>query len=54
VAAAAQRYLYGDGSERASAVELLDTLLDAHRIPDAADLLDSLSHDRTRGLLPAT
>jgi len=54
VAAAAQRYLYGDGSERASAVELLDTLLDSHRIPDAADLLDSLSHDRLRGLLPAT
>jgi hypothetical protein len=54
VAAAAQRYLYGDGSERASAVELLDTLLDAHRIPDAADLLDSLSHDRLRELLPAT
>jgi ATP/ADP translocase len=53
VEAAAQRYLYGDGSERASAVELLDTLLDTHRIPDATDLLDSLSRDRTRGLLPA-
>lgn len=51
VEAAAQRFLYGDGSERASAVELLDTLLDTHRIPDAADLLDSLSRDRTRGLL---
>jgi len=51
VEAAAERYLHGDGSERASAVELLDTLLDTHRIPDAADLLDSLSHDRTRGLL---
>lgn len=54
VEAAAQRYLYGDGSDRASAVELLDTLLDTHRIPDATDLLDSLSRDRTRGLLPAT
>jgi hypothetical protein len=53
VEAAAHRYLYGDGSERASAVELLDTLLDTHRIPDATDLLDSLSHDRTRGLLGA-
>ena len=51
VEAAAQRYLYGDGSDRASAVELLDTLLDCHRIPDATDLLDSLSRDRT--LLPA-
>jgi len=51
VEAAAERYLHGDGSERASAVELLDTLLDTHRIPDAADLLDSLSRDRTRGLL---
>jgi hypothetical protein len=51
VEAAADRYLYGDGSERASAVELLDTLLDTHRIPDAADLLDSLSRDRKRGLL---
>ena len=54
VEAAAQRYLYGDGSERASAVELLDTLLDTHRVPDATDLLDSLSRDRSRGLLPAT
>ncbi len=51
VEAAAQRYLYGDGSERASAVELLDTLLDTHRVPDATDLLDSLSRDRMRGLL---
>jgi len=51
VEAAADRYLHGDGSERASAVELLDTLLDTHRVPDAADLLDSLSRDRTRGLL---
>ena len=51
VEAAAERYLHGDHSERASAVELLDTLLDAHRIPDPADLLDSLSRDRTRGLL---
>lgn len=51
VEAAAQRYLYGDGSERASAVELLDTLLDTHRVPDATDLLDSLARDRSRGLL---
>jgi hypothetical protein len=53
VEAAAHRYLYGDGSERASAVELLDTLLETHRVPDATDLLDSLSRDRTRGLLSA-
>jgi ATP/ADP translocase len=54
VEAAAERYLHGDGSERATAVELLDTLLDTHRIPDAADLLDSLLRDRTRGLLAPT
>lgn len=53
VEAAAQRYLYGDGTERASAVELLDTLLGSHRIPDAAELLDSLARDRHRGLLPS-
>jgi len=53
VEAAAQRYLYGDGSDRASAVELLDTLLDTHRVPDATDLLDSLARDHARGLLPA-
>jgi AAA family ATP:ADP antiporter len=51
VAEAAQRYLHGSGSERAYAVELLDTLLDTHRVPAATDLLDSLSRDRARGLL---
>jgi hypothetical protein len=51
VGEAAQRYLHGSGSERAYAVELLDTLLDTHRVPDATDLLDSLSRDRSRGLL---
>jgi hypothetical protein len=51
VGAAAQRYLHGSGSERAYAVELLDTLLDTHRVPAATDLLDSLSRDRSRGLL---
>jgi AAA family ATP:ADP antiporter len=52
VGEAAQRYLHGSGSERAYAVELLDTLLDTHRVPAATDLLDSLSRDRSRGLLP--
>jgi hypothetical protein len=48
---AAQRYLHGSGSERAYAVELLDTLLDTHRVPAATDLLDSLSREHSRGLL---
>jgi hypothetical protein len=51
VGEAAQRYLHGSGSERAYAVEFLDTLLDTHRVPAATDLLDSLSRDRSRGLL---
>ncbi len=51
VSEAAQRYLHGSGSERAYAVELLDTLLDTHRVPAATDLLDSLSRDHSRGLL---
>ena len=51
VGEAAQRYLHGSGSERAYAVELLDALLDTHRVPAATDLLDALSRDRSRGLL---
>ncbi len=48
--AAAERYLHGSRSERAGAVELLDTLLHGHRLPEAAELLDSLAIDSGPGL----
>ena len=45
VAAAADRFLRGDGQERARAVELLDLLLHGYRVPDASDLLEAICSD---------
>jgi len=45
VAAAADRFLHGDGAERARAVELLDLLLHGYRVHDASDLLEAIAAD---------
>ena len=50
VAAAAERYVNGRGRERADAVELLESFLHSHHLPDAGDLLDKLTQES--GIFP--